>query len=31
MADRANELPTVTAEPFIQDRPRRQVDVRIVE
>jgi hypothetical protein len=26
-----NEPPTATVEPFIQDRPRRQVDVRIIE
>jgi hypothetical protein len=27
----ANEPPTMTVEPFIPDRPRRQVDVRIIE
>jgi hypothetical protein len=31
MTGGANESPTVTVEPFVQDRPRRQVDVRIVE
>jgi hypothetical protein len=31
MTDRSNESPSVTVGPFIQDRPRRQVDVRIVE